>query len=106
MALCPGVAAIPEGPAAGRVTCPASSDSSRAWPQGLRASPGGLRLRAMRTPFLLVATTAFLLLAAIPAQAQDVGIQNPEESTHTILYFHVINVQDMPINTQIPNDEF
>ena len=59
----------------------------------------------MRTPFLLVATTALLLLTA-PAQAQDVGIENPETSTPTTLYFHVINVQDMPINTQIPNDEF
>ena len=60
----------------------------------------------MRTRILLVATTALLLLTAIPAQAQDVGIKNPTDSTFTTLYFHVINVQDMPINTQIPNDEF
>jgi hypothetical protein len=60
----------------------------------------------MRTRFLLVATTALLLLTALPAQAQDVGIKNPTDSTKTTLYFHVINVQDMPINTQIPNDEF
>ena len=60
----------------------------------------------MRIPFLLVATTALLLASAVPAQAQDVGIKNPETSTHTVLYFHVINVQDMPINTQVPNDEF
>jgi hypothetical protein len=60
----------------------------------------------MRTPFLLAATTALLVLTAIPAQAKEVGIQNPDVSTPTTLYFHVINVQDMPINTQVPNDEF
>lgn len=61
-------------------------------------------LSAMRTQLLLVATTALLLLPA--AQAQDVGIKNPEVSTPTKLYFHVINVQDMPINTQVPDPKF
>lgn len=60
----------------------------------------------MRTPLLLVAATSLLLAVAAPASAQDVGIQNPETSTPTTLYFHLINVQDMPINTQIPNDKF
>ncbi len=61
----------------------------------------------MRTPSLLVATTALLLMMAVPAvQAQDVGIKNPEASTPTKLYFHVINVQDMPINTQVPDPKF
>lgn len=59
----------------------------------------------MRTQLLVVAATA-VLLAAMPAQAQDVGIKNPEVSTLTTLYFHVINVQDMPINTQVPDPGF
>lgn len=59
----------------------------------------------MRTSILLVAA-ASLLLAAMPVQAQDVGIQNPNQATPTTLYFHVINVQDMPINTQLPDDSF
>ncbi|MEK6976208.1 MAG: hypothetical protein AABY18_07690 [Candidatus Thermoplasmatota archaeon] len=60
----------------------------------------------MRTRFLLVATTALLLLTAIPAQAQDVGIKNPTDPSLTTLYMHVINVQDMPINTQEPDPSF
>src|SRR5688572_30793117 len=59
----------------------------------------------MRTPFLLTTATALLLLTALPAQAK-VGIENPDTSTPTTLYLHMINVQDMPINTQVPNDEF
>ncbi len=59
----------------------------------------------MRNSTLLVAA-ASLLLAAMPVQAQDVGIQNPNQATPTTLYFHVINVQDMPINTQMPDDKF
>ena len=60
----------------------------------------------MRTQIFLTAMTGLLLLTALPAQAQDVGIKNPDVSTPTTLFFHVINVQDMPINTQVPNDEF
>lgn len=60
----------------------------------------------MRTPLLLVAATSLLLAVAAPASAQDVGIQNPETSTPTTLFFHVLNVQDMPINTQTPDDSW
>lgn len=47
-----------------------------------------------------------LLLVALPAHAQQVGIENPDVSTPTSLYFHVIDIQDMPINTQEPDPAF
>lgn len=47
-----------------------------------------------------------LLLCAVPVQAQSVGIHNPEVSTPTSLYFHVIDLGDMPINTQVPDPDF
>lgn len=55
---------------------------------------------------LLVVATAAILVAAMPVQGQSVGIKNPNVSTPTTLYFHVINVQDMPINTQVPHPDF
>src|SRR5688572_18809847 len=62
----------------------------------------------MRARFLLaVATTALLSLAAAPgATAQEIGINNPNASTPTTLYFHLIDFQDFPINTQLPDDRF
>jgi len=65
---------------------------------------------------LLVAAAAavFVLMALSPAaRAQDapasnvqVGIKNPNVSTPTTLYFHMIDFQDFPINTQKPNDKY
>jgi hypothetical protein len=65
-------------------------------------------LSAMRARFLLaVATTALVSLMAAPVvTAQDIGIKNPEVSTPTTLYFHLINFQDFPINTQQPDDKY
>ena len=56
---------------------------------------------------LLIAATALLALTALPAaQAAEIGINNPTTSTKTTLYFHLINVQDFPINTQQPDDKW
>lgn len=61
----------------------------------------------MKARLLLSVATAFLLLGLAPAaQAQNVGIQNPEVSTPTTLFFHLIDFQDFPINTQPPDDRF
>src|SRR5687767_13125078 len=62
----------------------------------------------MRARFLLaVATTSLLSLVAAPgATAQEIGINNPNVSTPTTLYFHLIDFQDFPINTQLPDDRF
>lgn len=56
---------------------------------------------------LTVATTALAAMMVAPvASAQDIGIRNPEVSTPTTLYFHLIDFQDFPINTQHPDDRF
>jgi hypothetical protein len=61
----------------------------------------------MRVRLLLALATASLLLGVAPAaQAQTPGINNPTVSTPTTLYFHLINFQDFPINTQKPDDRF
>ncbi|HJQ93666.1 MAG TPA: hypothetical protein VJ874_05205 [Candidatus Thermoplasmatota archaeon] len=61
----------------------------------------------MKARIVLSVATAFLFLGLAPAaQAQNVGIQNPEVSTPTTLYMHLINFQDFPINTQPPDDRF
>ncbi len=49
---------------------------------------------------------AIFLLVAAPVAAQDVGIQNPTESTPTTLFFHLNAFQDFPINTQAPDDRY
>lgn len=59
----------------------------------------------MRVPHAAVIALA-ALLAAPPALAQGVGIQNPEAPTPTTLYFHLSAYQDFPINTQLPDDRF
>ena len=62
--------------------------------------------------FVAVATAAFLAMAVVPAvraqaaPAPEVGIKNPNTPTPTILYFHMINFQDFPINTQKPDDKY
>jgi uncharacterized protein (TIGR03382 family) len=48
---------------------------------------------------------ALALLTAAPATAQ-VGIENPDLSTPTTLYFHLDAQQDFPINTQPPDDRY
>jgi hypothetical protein len=60
-----------------------------------------MRSASLSFTLLLVAS-----LAALPAQAQELGIHNPNVSTPTSLYFHVIDFQDMPINTQLPDPSF
>lgn len=58
---------------------------------------------------LLAAVSAALLLGPANAAAQGsapVGIQNPVASTPTILYFHLVDFQDFPINTQKPDDRY
>jgi hypothetical protein len=59
----------------------------------------------MRTLRLLAVTVA--LAGLLPMAAGQVGIVNPNESTPTSLYFHLLDAQnDIPINTQIPNDAY
>lgn len=53
----------------------------------------------------LPTAAVLLLMACAPAQA-EVGIDNPDASTPTSLYLHVIDFQDMPINTQVPDPSF
>jgi hypothetical protein len=62
----------------------------------------------MRARILLaVATTALAAMMVTPAvTAQEIGITNPTASTPTKLFFHLINFQDFPINTQEPDDRF
>ncbi|HUR25478.1 MAG TPA: hypothetical protein VM327_05640 [Candidatus Thermoplasmatota archaeon] len=61
----------------------------------------------MKAKLLLSVAIAFLFLGLAPAaQAQNVGITNPEVSTPTTLYMHLIDFQDFPINTQPPDDRF
>jgi hypothetical protein len=61
----------------------------------------------MRVRLLLAFAIAALFLGLAPAaQAQTVGITNPNASTPTTLYFHLINFQDFPINTQKPDDRY
>jgi hypothetical protein len=67
----------------------------------------------MRSRLLVaVAATALLAMAVVPAaRAQaasdvQVGIKNPTTSTPTTLYFHMIDFQDFPINTQKPDDKY
>lgn len=55
---------------------------------------------------LLVASIVGLLAASMTVSAQTVGIQNPEQSTPTTLYFHLNGFQDFPINTQKPDDRY
>ncbi|MHB8633879.1 MAG: hypothetical protein ACYDBQ_07945 [Thermoplasmatota archaeon] len=45
-------------------------------------------------------------LASAQSGAVAVGIQNPNVSTPTTLYFHIIGHDDMPINTQKPSDNW
>ena len=66
----------------------------------------------MRARLLLAFAIAALFLGLGPAaQAQAsagpaIGITNPSTSTPTKLYFHLINFQDFPINTQKPDDKY
>jgi hypothetical protein len=66
----------------------------------------------MRVRLLLAfAIAASFLGLASAAQAQApggaaVGITNPNTSTLTTLYMHLINFQDFPINTQKPDDKY
>lgn len=55
----------------------------------------------------LAALVAFVLpVVAQPATPQTAGIQNPNVSTPTTLYFHLDGIQDFPINTQMPDDRY
>jgi hypothetical protein len=61
----------------------------------------------MKAPTLVAIAIASLFLGLAPAaQAQEIGITNPEVSTPTVLYMHLIDFQDFPINTQKPDDRF
>src|ERR1041385_6377577 len=67
----------------------------------------------MRSRLLVaVAPHALLAMAVVPAaRAQaasdvQVGIKNPTTATPTTLYFHMIDFQDFPINTQKPDDKY
>lgn len=65
----------------------------------------------MKARFLLAAATVALLagmaVPSVTAQAAPaVGINNPEVSTPTTLYFHMNGFQDFAINTQKPEDKY
>jgi hypothetical protein len=61
----------------------------------------------MKARLLLSVAIASLFLGLAPAaQAQEIGITNPVVSTPTTLYFHLIDFQDFPINTQKPDDRY
>lgn len=68
------------------------------------------RLHAMVSmPGIRRAGVMFLLVAFIagPAKGQDVGIQEVDQSTPTVLYMHIADARnDFPINTQPPDDRF
>jgi MYXO-CTERM domain-containing protein len=53
----------------------------------------------------LVLLLAAVLLAPL-ATAKDPGVYNPDASTATTLYMHLIDVQDFPVNTQEPDDKW
>src|SRR5688572_33436797 len=74
-------------------------------PKGLTCSGAGYGLSAMQKRIL---TALFLLFVfAVPAQAKEPGLSNPDESTPTTLYFHIMDsLNDIPINTQVPSAEF
>ncbi len=55
---------------------------------------------------LLLCLAAIALLAMPGAAAQQVGIQNPNQSTPVTLYMHLDGIQDFPINTQPPDDRY
>jgi hypothetical protein len=57
-------------------------------------------VRAASLPLLL----SLLVLLAPAAAAKEPGIYNPDVSTPVKLYMHLIDFQDFPINTQVPDD--
>lgn len=63
-----------------------------------------MQMRTMLFGLTLLGLVAFVVP---PSTAQAaVGINNPNVSTPTTLYFHVSGFDDFPINTQPPSDEF
>lgn len=47
-----------------------------------------------------------IALFLLPAVAAQPGIQNPDSSTPTTMYLHINGIQDAPINTQKPSDDY
>jgi hypothetical protein len=62
----------------------------------------------MKARFLLALVAVALAASTVlpTASAQGVGIQNPNVSTPTTLYFHINGFQDFAINTQKPIDKY
>jgi hypothetical protein len=61
----------------------------------------------VRLPLAFAIAALFLGLApAAQAQTPEIGIKNPNASTPTTLYMHLIDFQDFPINTQKPDDRY
>lgn len=67
--------------------------------RGHRLQEPAQGLDCMRGVLLL----GLLLLAPLAGAQDQAGTTNPNQPTPTTLYFHVINVVDMPINTQEPD---
>jgi hypothetical protein len=60
-----------------------------------------------RLVFALAAASCFLVaLPGAAAQSPSVGIHNPDTPTPTTLFLHLIDLQDIPINTQQPDDNW
>lgn len=61
----------------------------------------------MVIPLARLAAVSALLAGAVmsmpAASAKEPGLHNPDASTPTTLYMHLIDVQDFPINTQVPD---
>src|SRR5688572_19163821 len=55
--------------------------------------------------WLSLTVVATLVAVAAPAQGQ-LGIENPEGAAPVALYFHLLNIQDFPINTQAPDERY
>ncbi len=56
--------------------------------------------------FAIAVVAAFVVAGLPTVSAQEVGLQNPNQSTPTTLYFHINGFQDFPINTQKPDDSY
>jgi hypothetical protein len=60
--------------------------------------------RSLAVAFLLASLLVLSVALPASAQAASPGIRNPSEPSPVTLYMHVLDIQDMPINTQRPDD--